>query len=288
MLQNNTKKYFTLMVKIKQKRYNLVSKYLELFMNLLKTLLLFSPTFLFANDISVVFGLFSEVMHNLDEPVAQLILFVFAVILFIFVGVVYLVYRLVFRDTKEVDTRLHETISTEEETLLKKLSHYYLYASGSVIVLFIINLIIYNSVLDYLSILIPIALIFVLYRYLRDDKNLLLASLVFAILDFMLYVSFVVFDVEFSELMLLTEITKIDLFLVLEYLPLLLLLLFFVKNAGAPKYRFIYQFLMLPLLLGLFATLFPDFYVISFYLYSIVFVTFCLVAYKETRYRILR
>jgi len=274
------------MTKIKQKRYNLVSKYFGVVMNLFKALLLLFPLSLFANDIGMVFDFLNEAMHNLDDTLAQLFLLAFLVLIFVLFGIGYLIYFFFFRNPKVVDERLYQKVDEEEAKQLKKISNFFLYVGGLYAVVLLLNFVFVLPFVHNGLVFLPIVLFGLLYRYLYDESHLLLGALIFSVIDFGVYMLLILEALPLMEIFALRDIIQIDILTVLQYLPLLLVLRFYTKNALAPKYALMYKLQIVLLVMAIALTTLDGAYRYIFFVYDLSFLLFCTTAFFETKHRI--
>jgi len=264
-----------------------------------KQFILFMPSTIFlilvlllsGGDVKFLFKVATAFLYNADL-VLTILSWIFVLGLAITLGITYILYLSLCRKEGAVaplstDTPKGQSASTEEVNALKRISYYYLYAFASVGLLWLLQYAVDNLYMGYVSVLIPVALMFVLFRNLNDQRHLLLFALIMACFDFLMYISFDLFDVEFLFVYIDPHFLNIDLFLFIEFLPLILLLTFFIIQASSPTFRWVYGLLVVPLVVGIFAPLLTGYYEFLGYTYSSVFETFTLVAYFETRRRML-
>ena len=251
--------------------------------------LLFIPSFvMFIFLSSLLDGDFGQLFHLIHDAFfssdmfAKVILGVFILAMLVTTGITYIMY-LIFR---RKDKKEHRTeASLQEVMVLSKISYYYLYAFVGLAAVWLLRYSSYNLVLDYLSLLVPISLMSMLYHSLQDQKRLLLSALIMAGVDFIFYISFNSFSLEEILLYVDAQFLKVDVFLLIEFLPLFLLLLFFSMQASTSSYKLLYRLLMAPLIIGIFTPLYNDLYMYVNFFYLAVFEIFMLVAFVETRSR---
>ena len=240
-------------------------------------------------DIGFLFNIAKSVFYRADI-VTQILGWIFILAFAIALGITYIIYLSFRRQDREVgnqDTFNTHSTNIKEVKSLKRISYYYLYAFVGIGILWLLQQMTYSMIMDYTSLLIPITLIFMLYRNLNDQRHLLLGALVMACCDLLFYISFDMVGLDAVMLYTDPQFLKIDIFLLIEFLPLILLLLFFSIQASTSIFRWIYGLLMVPLIVGIFAPLFLEYYMFLAYSYITVFEIFTLVAYLETRSRMM-
>ena len=261
-----------------------------LFLSLPSIVFMVSLSTLIGGDFTQFFHFLYDVFNSSD-PFVRILFGAFSLAVLITLGITYIIYLSIRRQDRKIekqgsDTSNTPSTNTEEINSLKQISHYYLYAFVGIGILWLLQQMTYSTIMDYTSLLIPITLIFMLFRNLNDQRHLLLGALVMACFDFLFYIGFNTFSLDFILLYTDPQFLKIDIFLFIEFLPLILLLLFFSIQASTSTFRWIYGLLMVPLIVGVFAPLFLDYYIFLAYSYITVFEIFTLVAYLETRNRI--